>query len=116
MLGNMGVDRVLNSPGLDNLFVLTSGSATGNPSEFMNLNKIKALITEMHEDYDMVLFDTPPILPVTDAVAISSSPSTADRPRVPGWAHRPERAQTCQISSRSRPGEYSWCRLDERAR
>ena len=37
----------------------------------MNLNKIKALITEMHEDYDMVLFDTPPILPVTDAVAIS---------------------------------------------
>ena len=72
MLGNMGVDRVLNSPGLDNLFVLTSGSATGNPSEFMNLNKIKALITEMHEDYDMVLFDTPPILPVTDAVAISS--------------------------------------------
>ena len=72
MLGNMGVDRVLRSPGLDNLFVLTSGSPTGNPSEFMNLNKIKALITEMHEDYDMVLFDTPPILPVTDAVAISS--------------------------------------------
>ena len=72
MLGNMGVDRVLRSPGLDNLFVLTSGSPTGNPSEFMNLNKIKALITEMHEDYDMVLFDTPPILPVTDAVTISS--------------------------------------------
>ncbi len=72
MLGQMGVDRVLNSPGLDNLFILTSGSAAGNPSEFMNLNRIKALITEMQEDYDMVLFDTPPILPVTDAVAISS--------------------------------------------
>ncbi|MBX3234849.1 MAG: polysaccharide biosynthesis tyrosine autokinase [Nitrospiraceae bacterium] len=72
MLGQMGVDRVLDTPGLDNLFILTSGSATGNPSEFMNLNRIKALIAEMQEDYDMVLFDTPPILPVTDAVAISS--------------------------------------------
>ncbi len=72
MLGTLGVDRVMTSPGLDNLFLLTSGSPSGNPSEFMNLNKIKALVTEMQEEYDVVLFDTPPILPVTDAVAISS--------------------------------------------
>lgn len=72
MLGNMGADRVMNNPGLDNLFILTSGSATNNPSEFLNLTRIKALVSEMQEDYDMVLFDTPPILPVTDAVAFSS--------------------------------------------
>ncbi len=72
MLGTLGVDRVMASPGLDNLSVLTSGSSSGNPSEFMNLNKIKALISEMQEEYDVVLFDTPPILPVTDAVAMSS--------------------------------------------
>ena len=72
MLGNMGADRVMNSPGLDNLFVVTSGSATNNPSEFLNLARIKALVSELQEDYDMILFDTPPILPVTDAVAFSS--------------------------------------------
>lgn len=72
MLGNLGADRVMNSPGLDNLFVLTSGSSTHNPSEFLNLARIKTLISEMQEDYDMILFDTPPILPVTDAVAFSS--------------------------------------------
>ncbi|MGQ0812040.1 MAG: GumC family protein [Nitrospiraceae bacterium] len=72
MLGTLGVDRVMNSPGLDNLSVLTSGFSSGNPSECMNLNKIKVLIGEMHEAYDIVLFDTPPILPVTDAVAMSS--------------------------------------------
>lgn len=72
MLGQMGVDRVLDSPGLDNLFILTSGSSSGNPGEFMNVNRIKTLIAEMQDEYDMVLFDTPPILPVTDAVAISS--------------------------------------------
>lgn len=72
MLGTVGVDRVMNTPGLDNLHVLTSGSESGNPNEFLNLNKIKALMSEMQEEYDMVLIDTPPILPVTDAVAFSS--------------------------------------------
>lgn len=72
MLGTVGVDRFLSTPGLDNLHVITSGSESGNPNEFLNINKIKALIAEMQEDYDMVLIDTPPILPVTDAVAFSS--------------------------------------------
>lgn len=72
MLGTVGVDRVINTPGLDNLHVLTSGSESGNPNEFLNLNKIKTLTAEMQEDYDIVLIDTPPILPVTDAVAFSS--------------------------------------------
>ncbi len=72
MLGTVGVDRVMNTPGLDNLHVLTSGSESGNPNEFLNLNKIKTLMSEMQEEYDMVLIDTPPILPVTDAVAFSS--------------------------------------------
>ncbi len=72
MLGTVGVDRVMNTPGLDNLHVLTSGTESGNPNEFLNLAKIKALTSEMQEDYDIVLIDTPPILPVTDAVAFSS--------------------------------------------
>lgn len=72
MLGTVGVDRVMNTPGLDNLHVLTSGSEAGNPNEFLNINKIKTLISEMQEDYDIVLIDTPPILPVTDAVAFGS--------------------------------------------
>lgn len=72
MLGTVGVDRVMNTPGLDNLHVLTSGSESGNPNEFLNLNKIKTLMSEMQEEYDTVLIDTPPILPVTDAVAFSS--------------------------------------------
>jgi polysaccharide biosynthesis transport protein len=72
MLGPMGADRVMSTPGLDNLHILTSGSEVSNPNEFLNMNKIKTLMNEMNEEYDLVLFDTPPILPVTDAVAFSS--------------------------------------------
>ena len=72
MIGSLGVDRILKSPGLDNLHILSSGSAAHNPSECMSLAKLKPLLAEMQEAYDIVLFDTPPILPVTDAVAMSS--------------------------------------------
>ena len=72
MLGPMGADRVMKTPGLDNLHILTSGSEVANPNEYLNMNKIKTFVSEMNEEYDLVLFDTPPILPVTDAVAFSS--------------------------------------------
>ena len=72
MLGGMGVDLVMNTPGLDNLSVLTAGTASRNPAEFLTLDKFSSLIAEMQEEYDVVLVDTPPILPVTDAVTMSS--------------------------------------------
>jgi capsular exopolysaccharide synthesis family protein len=72
MLGTLGVDCVMNTPGLDNLNVLTSGAIPPNPAEFLNSNRLKDLILEMREDYDFVLFDTPPILPIADAVTVGS--------------------------------------------
>ncbi len=72
MLGTLGVDCVMNTPGLDNLNVLTSGALPPNPAEFLNSNRLKDLILEMREEYDFVLFDTPPILPISDAVTVGS--------------------------------------------
>ncbi len=72
MLGPLGVDTVMNSPGLDNLHIMTSGTMSKNPAECLNLKRVSALIADIQQDYDVVLFDTPPILPVTDAVTVSS--------------------------------------------
>lgn len=72
MMGTLGVDSILQTPGLDNLHVLTSGASTQNASEYMSLAKMRPLMSEMQAAYDIVLYDTPPILPVTDAVALSS--------------------------------------------
>ncbi|MDA2910030.1 polysaccharide biosynthesis tyrosine autokinase [Nitrospiraceae bacterium AH_259_D15_M11_P09] len=73
MMGTLGVDRVLSIPGLDNLHVLTSGAVPSNPAHYLNLPSVPDLIRELQEEYDMVLLDTPPILPVADAVLLSSS-------------------------------------------
>lgn len=72
MMGLLGVDRIVNTPGIDLLNVMTSGNPPHNPAEFINASKLNEIIREMREDYDMVLFDTPPILPIADAVMMSA--------------------------------------------
>src|SRR3989449_585890 len=70
MLGKLGFDQVLSAPGVDNLSIITSGHLPPNPSEFFNSQRFVDLIAACEENYDLVLFDCPPILPVADAVLI----------------------------------------------
>ena len=70
MLGKLGFDQVMSAPGVDNLSVITSGHLPPNPSEFFNSQRIADLIAELEENFDLVIFDCPPILPVADAVLI----------------------------------------------
>lgn len=72
MIGLLGVDRIVNTPGIDLLNVMTSGHIPHNPAEYINSAKFLEVIKEMRDEYDVVLFDTPPILPIADAVMMSA--------------------------------------------
>lgn len=54
-----------------NLDVLPSGATPPNPSELLGSESMQALIGELRRDYDWVLLDTPPVLPVTDATVVA---------------------------------------------
>jgi len=51
--------------------VLASGPLPPNPSELLASEHIEDLLEELREQYDMVLLDSPPLLPVTDAAAVA---------------------------------------------
>jgi len=55
-----------------NLFVLPSGNIPSNPSELLNSDTMRRFIERLKVDYDYVLIDTPPVVPVTDAVILST--------------------------------------------
>lgn len=55
-------------PGLD---LLSSGPIPPNPSELLHTSQFNALIKEMGNAYDYVLFDSPPLGAVTDAAVIA---------------------------------------------
>lgn len=55
-----------------NLDILPSGPIPPNPSELLGSNKMRHLIEEAKELYDLVIFDTPPVLAVTDAQILAN--------------------------------------------
>jgi capsular exopolysaccharide synthesis family protein len=53
------------------LFVLPSGAVPPNPAELVGSRTMAKLIEEVREQFDYVIIDTPPLLPVTDAALIA---------------------------------------------
>ncbi|MGX1827023.1 CpsD/CapB family tyrosine-protein kinase [Paenibacillus taichungensis] len=66
------VKEVLRETFIEGLHVLTSGAIPPNPSEMIGSRKMTLILEELKQQYDVILFDTPPVLSVTDALIISS--------------------------------------------
>jgi len=55
-----------------NLFVLTSGSVPPNATELVGSPKMHQVVTQLQEIYDYVVIDSPPVMPVSDALLLST--------------------------------------------
>lgn len=72
LLGNKPVSEALKKTEVEGLRVLTSGPIPPNPAELLNSGPMTSLIAELKEMADIVIFDTPPCLPVTDAQVLAA--------------------------------------------
>lgn len=66
------LDEVIQLTNINNFYVLTSGPIPPNPAELLQSKKMKALVKELETIFDIVLFDAPPVLAVTDAQILST--------------------------------------------
>jgi succinoglycan biosynthesis transport protein ExoP len=71
LIGHVALDDVVQEWGRGRLSVLPAGTVPPNPSELLGSAAMGRLITELRSKFDVVLFDTPPLLPVTDAAILS---------------------------------------------
>ncbi|MFB0532423.1 MAG: GumC family protein, partial [Desulfatiglandales bacterium] len=67
MMGEMSMDRIMLTPGIDNLHIMTCGTVPLNPAELMQSDKFKSFMEEVHNQYDVILLDTPPLISAADA-------------------------------------------------
>ena len=72
LLGEVELESILKSTRVPNLSIVTCGSIPPNPSEIMHSAVMKKFCNAVRELFDMVIFDTPPSMTVTDAIVLSS--------------------------------------------
>ena len=67
----IGLGEYLQATRVENLRVLTSGPLPPNPSELLGSPRMEELIQQLKSGADVVLFDSPAALPVTDAALLA---------------------------------------------
>lgn len=72
LVGRAEFDDVVQYWGPHNLAVLPAGDLPPNPSELLGSASMAALLRFAQEKYDVILIDSPPLLPVTDAAVLAT--------------------------------------------
>lgn len=72
MLGNLQIEEIIKSPGIENLWILTSGHLTSNPTGILESPELTNIIRELRERFDIIFLDSPPVLPITDASLLAA--------------------------------------------
>ncbi|HEV8614935.1 MAG TPA: polysaccharide biosynthesis tyrosine autokinase, partial [Methylomirabilota bacterium] len=71
LMGRFEMEDIMASPGLDNLHIIEAGPIPANPSELLSTPAMAAFLKAVSAEYDIVLIDTPPVLPVTDSAIVA---------------------------------------------
>ena len=66
------LEEAIEDGGVENLYVLTSGPIPPNPAEMLSSKTFEKFLENVKEQFDLIIFDTPPILAVTDGQIIAN--------------------------------------------
>ncbi|MGR3174058.1 MAG: GumC family protein [Candidatus Scalindua sp.] len=72
LIGEIELESIIKSTQIPNLSIVTCGNIPPNPSEIMQSAVMKKFCNTVRKRFDMVIFDTPPAMTVTDAIVLST--------------------------------------------
>lgn len=72
LIGQANINDLVQQYGDTNLWVLGSGAIPPNPSELLGSTAMRAVLEDLAAQFDQVIIDAPPVLPVTDSVVLST--------------------------------------------
>jgi capsular exopolysaccharide synthesis family protein len=73
LTGECPAEEALETEFSDNLHLLTAGRLDRNPHRLMGLGNFHQLVEKMRKLYDYVIIDTPPVLPASESLLMSSA-------------------------------------------
>jgi capsular exopolysaccharide synthesis family protein len=69
--GRCTLEEAMRETAIEHLKVIPAGTIPPNPAELLTSNTMRNLIATFRERFDYLIFDTPPILAVTEATVLS---------------------------------------------
>lgn len=72
LAGEIALAKAARPTSVENLHVLTAGRLKSGPAELLTAPRLSGLLTAILEEHDCVVIDTPPLLPVSDALRIAA--------------------------------------------
>ena len=72
LTGRSSIEDALYPSGVEHLTILPCTKIAPNPSELLGSAKMKGIIQGLKEKFELILFDSPPLIAVTDAVVLST--------------------------------------------
>ncbi len=72
VLGNVSMEDIINKTAVEGLYFISSGTKPPNPAELIGLPKFNELLNSAKEQFDMAIFDTPPLGSVIDCAIIAA--------------------------------------------
>jgi len=94
LIGRANVEDVVQPLGTTTLDLLPSGQIPPNPSELLGSAAMASLLDRLTASYDMVVLDSPPLLPVTDAAVLTKMAGGALVVVGADRIHRPQLQET----------------------
>jgi tyrosine-protein kinase Etk/Wzc len=99
VLGFAATAEVVRPGPVENLYVIPAGTAPPNPSELATSGKLRSLVRELAQEYDLVVLDTPPVAITAEATVLSMM---ADAVALVGRIGRTDRGLALSVISRLR--------------
>jgi succinoglycan biosynthesis transport protein ExoP len=72
LTGLEGLHELIRVTHIPDLFFLSSGAMPPNPPDLVGSKKMQDTLATLREQYDYILIDSPPVVPVSDAVLLSA--------------------------------------------
>lgn len=69
---DVNISEIAHRAPTEGLFIITSGVIPPNPSELLASKRMDKLMNELEQVFDLIIFDMPPVVAVTDAQVMAS--------------------------------------------
>lgn len=72
LAGHQPLERaIVPVPGVDGMWTVDTRTVVANPTELLGGQRMRSVVTDLAGRFDIVLIDSPPVLPVADAMILS---------------------------------------------